>query len=212
MQQEKYIDVLLKYNENKITEKEFVDFLNSEEELQKIFNKSLKAYITSEDISVVNRINWEYSYIAAGKEQYTLDHHSANRLSIHFYVKQLIAKKYFNYLNKQDADRYLLDQITGTSMLYSAEKEVEDFIKSKILDSMPSFEKSSEAIKYVKTKVKELFVCENKAPYWAQNCEWPFDKKGNPMKFISQKRTGEKVEYVFTDTVTDEKKTVVQFY
>ena len=40
MQQDKYINMLLKFNSYQITEEEFVKYLNSEEELQKIFNKS----------------------------------------------------------------------------------------------------------------------------------------------------------------------------
>ncbi len=212
MKQDKYIDILLKFNNYQITEKEFVKFLNSEEELQKIFNKSLKSYLCTSDTSVIARLNEECSRIGTRKEQFTKDKTSGNSLTIHFFAKQLIAKKYFNYLNKQDADEFILDSISDMSMLYNATKEVEDFIKLKILDTMPSFNKSSEAIKYAKTKVKELFVYENKAPYWAQNCEWLFDKNGNPMKFISQKRTGEKVEYTFISTSTNEKKTVVQYY
>ena len=96
--------------------------------------------------------------------------------------------------------------------LYNAEKNIEEFIKNKIIDKMPKFDKSNDAIKFAKTKVKEAFICEKNMPNWAQSCEWPFDKKGNPMKFVSQKRDGDKMEYLFLDTCTNEKKVVVQYY
>lgn len=213
MEKGNFIKVLLNYNENKITDKEFVDFLNNNEELQKIFNKSLKSYLTSFDTSVVARINKDYATIGTAQDKFTADsHRSVSSFDIHFLVKELISKKYYKFLSKEDSDNFILNAITDMNGLYNAEKNIEDFIKSKIIDKMPKFDKSNDAIKFAKTKVKEAFICEKNMPNWAQSCEWPFDKKGNPMKFVSQKKDGDKVEYLFLDTCTNEKKVVVQYY
>lgn len=212
MEKDKYMEMLLRYNNHEINEKEFVDYLNSQEELQKIFNKALKSYLSSSDKSVVERINKDYAKIGTPQDRYSADtNESASKLSIRFYVKELIAKKYFQFLDKTDVNKVLVNAITDMSGLYSAEKQVEDFIKLKVLNNMPDFKSLSDAVKYAKTKVKELFVCENIMPKWAQNCEWPFDKNGNPLKFVSQKTTGEKVEYLFVDVFLKEV-VVVQYY
>lgn len=213
MEKDNYIDILLKYDNNKINDKEFVDYLNVNEELQKIFNKSLKSYLSSFDTSVVARINKNFSIIGTPQDKFTVDTHtSISSSDIHFLVKQLISKKFYKFLSKEDSCNYILDEITDMNGLYNAEKYIKDFIKNKIIDKMPKFDKSSDAIKFAKIKVKEIFICEKSMPNWTQNCEWPFDKSGNPMKFVSAKQKGDKVEYLFVDTSTQDEKIIVQYY
>ncbi len=215
MQQEKYIDILLKYNNREISDKEFVDFLNAEPDLQNLFNKTLKSsFLASNDVSVVERINEDFSKIGTERETF-FDKEKKKSITsffIHQFNKQLLAKKFFKYLAKSDADDFVITELTDLRMLYNADKEVEDYIRTKIIDNMPKFDKINDAVKYAKAKVKEIFTCEKSMPNWAQNCEWPFDKSGNPMKFISSKTEGEKMELLFIDTATQGKKTIVQYY
>lgn len=104
-----------------------------------------------------------------------------------------------------------MNAVTDMSGLLDAEKDVENFIKIKVIDCMSKFNKSSDTIKYAITKTKVLFIYEKNIPNWAQGCEWPFDINENPTKFISQKRTNEKVEYLLLDTYTNEQKVVIQY-
>ena len=48
-------------------------------------------------------------------------------------------------------------------------------------------------------------------PHWIQSPEWPC-KNGLPMKFVSEKKIKEGLEYVFCDTKTNETVTIKQFY
>lgn len=213
MKEEKYVDILLKFNNKQITVEEFVDFMNSDEDFQKILNKSLKSYLAPSDTSIVDRINEEFAKIGTPNEKFTADTHTSTSLfDIHFLVKELIAKKYSKFLSQEDVRKAVLIAITEMPKLYDAEKEVEKYIKTNIINKMPKFEKLADAVKYAKARVNELFVCEKGNPSWAQSCEWPSNNKGEPMKFLSQKKIGEKVEYTFVDTLTNEKKIIVQYY
>ena len=205
-----YGKILLSFYKNKINVGEFVKFLNSEEEMQNIFNKFLKSYKAPSDTSIVARINDDFSKIGTAQDRKLANSGESSRLySIKFLVKELLLKKYFTLMDKEDIDKYVLREVE-TGWLDNASKEVEGFIMDKVLKDMPAFAKPKDAISYAKSKVNELFVCEKKMPYWIQSCDWAFDKDGKPMTFVSQKREGEKVEYLFSSS--KETKTVVQYY
>ena len=63
-----------------------------------------------------------------------------------------------------------------------------------------------------KSEIRELFhVVDQNWPRWIQSPEWPMGKH-SPMRFISRKRRGECVDYLFEDVDTEEKKVIKQFY
>lgn len=65
----------------------------------------------------------------------------------------------------------------------------------------------------IRTAIKERFHLVNtkKRPRWAQGSEWPV-LGSEPMGFISQKKTGDKVEYIFEDIKTQERRVITQYY
>ena len=46
---------------------------------------------------------------------------------------------------------------------------------------------------------------------WIQASQWPVED-GIPLKFISQKETGDQVEYQFIDVKSQKKRVITQFY
>lgn len=61
-----------------------------------------------------------------------------------------------------------------------------------------------------KRAIREAFhIQPRKRPGWVQEPEWPF-RGGKPLRFVSQRHSGELYEYVFEDPDTGEPVTVVQ--
>ncbi|MDR3292744.1 MAG: hypothetical protein LBT20_01410 [Clostridiales bacterium] len=113
--------------------------------------------------------------------------------------------------------RYILLLDIQPQFLYSSCGQVEEYLEKNVIDTIPEeFNKSkTKRIQYCKAKIKELFRCETKYPYWLQNCEWPFNEKGEPMTFLYQKRKKEgdyiKYLYYFSDKDTGEIVEVEQY-
>ena len=125
MKEEKYVDVLLKFNNKQITVKEFVDFMNANEDFQTILNKSLKSYLLPSDTSVVNRINEEFAKIGTPNERFTVDTHTSTSLfDIHFLAKELIAKKYSKFLSQEDVCKKCLKCLMQKKMLKNILKQI----------------------------------------------------------------------------------------
>lgn len=208
-----YVNKLVDCYNHKISEKEFIEYLVTNTELQNIFNKQLKSEKSVSFNNITEELISCYNKIGTPNEVFFDDTKtkSITGFVIHLYVEKLLGKAYFEYLSKDDQSQYVLNIITDLNCFYNADQEVEDYIKSKVLDNMPEFKKSTDAVKFAKTKLQELFICEKRMPSWAQNCEWPFDKNGVPMKFISQKKSGEKTEFVFEDKLNN-RKVIVQYY
>ena len=94
-------------------------------------------------------------------------------------------------------------------------KEVEKVIKM----LLENYSTKTQRLKVGKIMMKELFhLSDNQRPYWIQGAEWPGDKEGKPLKFISQKRKKDKKsgfeykEFAFQDVHTGEIKTIIQYY
>ncbi len=94
-------------------------------------------------------------------------------------------------------------------------KEVEKIIKL----LLENYSTKAQRLKIGKIMMKELFhLSDNQRPYWLQGAEWPGDKDGKPLKFISQKRKKDEKskfeykEFAFKDVHTGEIKTVIQYY
>ena len=61
-----------------------------------------------------------------------------------------------------------------------------------------------------KRAIREAFhIQPRKRPGWVQDPEWPF-RNGKPLRFLSQRHSGELYEYVFEDPETGELVTVTQ--
>ena len=87
---------------------------------------------------------------------------------------------------------------------YIGGKEVDEFVQNIIISYRDN-------VKELKKYLKEKFhVTSRKHPVWVQEPEWPLCN-GNPMKFDSQKRDGEKYTYNFSDMSTGEVKIIVQY-
>lgn len=66
--------------------------------------------------------------------------------------------------------------------------------------------------KYANEEIKKVFhVADQKRPRWMQGPEWPMGAN-TPMRFLSQKRTGEVTQYRFEDVDTQQQRLVEQFY
>lgn len=89
--------------------------------------------------------------------------------------------------------------------------EVESIVEKIVKDAMEIKTKGKRRQR-VKEDVERVFhVTDKKRPRWIQGAEWPMGVN-SPMKYISQKRTGELVEYFFEDVDTGACRTVEQFY
>lgn len=62
-------------------------------------------------------------------------------------------------------------------------------------------------------QIKDRFHLKStsKRPRWAQESEWPVED-GEPLMFLGQKKTGEKIEYRFENTKTHTQQIITQFY
>ena len=67
--------------------------------------------------------------------------------------------------------------------------------------------------KRIQSEIKKAFHLEKngKRPRWIQASQWPVED-GIPLKFISQKETGDQVEYQFMDVRNQKKRVITQFY
>ena len=90
-------------------------------------------------------------------------------------------------------------------------REVEGCISS-TLSAFPDSMGMTKRKKDAKAAIKCLFHAEGaKCPRWVQEPEWPMGSK-SPMAFISQKRKGDLVQFLFKDVDTNETRIVEQWY
>lgn len=89
--------------------------------------------------------------------------------------------------------------------------EVDDLVQ-KVIQNALAIKGKGKRIAQAKAEIQHLFHTENsKRPRWIQGAEWPMGDR-SPMKYISQKRKGECVQYLFEDVDTKETRIVEQFY
>lgn len=85
-------------------------------------------------------------------------------------------------------------------------------IVERIVRDAISLKSKSQRVKQAKQDIAVQFhVMERNVPRWIQGPEWPMGKN-SPMAFVSKKRMGEKVSYIFQDVDTDEIRIVEQYY
>lgn len=94
---------------------------------------------------------------------------------------------------------------------YVGGPEVEEMI-AQIIQQFPSTMPRTKRKKEAKAAIQSLFHIDGtKYPRWVQEPEWPMGKN-SPMAYVSRKRQGELVQFVFVDVDTNETKIVEQIY
>jgi len=92
--------------------------------------------------------------------------------------------------------------------------DVWEYVEKEIIAKLPEGLTFAQKIKACKEKIKDAFYLSEKGakrPSWAQEGEWPIIN-GKPCKYLSRRRDGDKVEYIFEDVDTHEQVIVEQFY
>ena len=204
------IKKVLKFYNKKISARHFMKFLNSNEELQKEFNKVLR-YIPSNP-KTETAMDW---INACYYGDYGFQNHFERRqrgYMVWLYVREFLAKvNYIEYLKKKDIEDIILLDALDMPAFYSADLEIEHYVKSKIIANMPPFSSISKATNYVKEEIKKQFTCDDKMPRWLQNCEWPFDENGEPLVFKKSTGSSSYKKYVFYNKYTGQEVTIEQF-
>lgn len=217
---EKHIHVLLDFYYELITAKQFVDYLNTHDDLQKMFNSALKKSIPSDNGSPTEYLNLLSSKIGTtedspitskdGKEH--IWSNSSQSFLILLYAKEFLAKsEAFIYLSQEEITDLILAAVTDDSAFYNATQQVEAYIKNQIIKDMPPIKSLAAAIRYVKKQMKTHFICDKKMPQWLQSCEWAFNANGKPMIFRSQKGSAFEQHYMFYDSTTGEEADIIQY-
>ncbi len=84
---------------------------------------------------------------------------------------------------------------------------IEDIIQTALKQST-----KKRRVEQAKREIQHSFhISDSKRPRWIQGPEWPRGTN-SPMRFISQKRQGEQVQYLFEDVDTNEMCIVTQYY
>lgn len=83
----------------------------------------------------------------------------------------------------------------------------------KIIEKALELNTASKRKQYAKQAVREFFHVDKRGSYprWIQGAEWPMGES-SPMRYVSRKRKGECVQYLFEDVDTGTKKIVEQYY
>lgn len=123
----------------------------------------------------------------------------SKKSGIYVEEKYMYYDNIFNFLNEYIPD-YLLSL------------ETEDILVKEIYEKSKDFKTKKELKEFVKNKCNELFdLSNNKRPYWVQESEWPV-RNHKPCKYIDRKRDGDKVEFRFLDTESNQYIYVTQYY
>ena len=194
---------IIDYLENKISYEEFVS--NFDEKMFQYFEEKYKKMKNQDYLRFINRVegfkNYYSNLLKIGdilyrkSEMYYLIYYCMNDENI------VENNRYMSLYEKvlQSVQEYLISEETS-------------IIFEKMFEEIPSNLSKTALKKIVKEKCKELFYLngEKKSrPYWVQDSEWPV-RDGKPLKFVKQKRSGERVDYYFV--TTDEKEIVITQY
>ena len=124
-------------------------------------------------------------------------------LSLYFYDRPA-----FRCTTKYEDSVFFRSDIAGE--VYGG-RDVEHLI-DEIAAGSAGIRSKSERKKKAKRQLEELFhTAGGKKPRWIQGPAWPMGKQ-SPMRFVSQKRFSDGVDYVFEDVDTEEQSVVREYY
>lgn len=87
-----------------------------------------------------------------------------------------------------------------------------DMLINNVVVSTLSLRTKKQRIQHAKDAISKLFLSESgKMPRWIQGAEWPMGERA-PMVFVSQKKRGECIYYVFRDADTHQSRIIEQWY
>lgn len=90
-------------------------------------------------------------------------------------------------------------------------QEVDGLIAG-ILSQFPRTLGKTKRKKEARAAIKKAFhIEERRYPQWAQEAEWPMGER-SPMAFVSQKRDGDLIQFVFRDVDTNQTRVIEQLY
>lgn len=145
-------------------------------------------------------------YLIDGKPRHS---RALEQMAIFHAIASIVVVAYPNTkLTKYYDEEYqFCDAVLGNA-IGGAEVEctIEDMLKA-----FPNSMSKATRKKTAKQAMNEVFHIESKRPRWIQEPEWPMGEK-SPMKFLSQKQDGDKVEFVFVDVDTNTERTVTQYF
>ena len=204
------IKILLKFYNKKMSARRFMKYLNSNEELQKEFNKVLR-YIPSNP-KTETAMHWINDCYNGFSSFQSLAERKGRHYMVWLYVRDYLAKvNYIEYLKRKDIEDIILLYALDMPAFYSADLEIINYVKYKIIANMPEFSSISKATDYVKDEIKKHFTCDDKMPRWLQNCEWPFDENGDPLTFKKSTGGSSYKKYIFYNKSTGQEVTIEQF-
>ena len=122
-------------------------------------------------------------------------------------ISKLVQYRFTEVRCREPLDGPVCDLLAQLHVDDLAGTETESLLQTLLLEGKNSSRKAQ------KQSILEAFHIENSRlrPRWAQEPEWPMGEK-SPMKFQGQKRTGERVRYLFRDVDTGEERVVEQLY
>ena len=122
----------------------------------------------------------------------------------HSLISALVQYHYPNIICRNPPKESISNTLEKIGLDYIGGKEADEIVQNIII----SYQNN---VKEMKRCLKETFhIASRKHPIWVQEPEWPL-YQGNPMKFDSQKRDGEKVSYTFSDVHTGIVQIIIQY-
>ena len=126
------------------------------------------------------------------------------RTIAHSLISALVKYHYPDIICREPPKESISNIIEEIGLDYIGGKEVDEIVQNIIISYQDN-------VKEMKRCLKEKFhITSRKHPIWVQEPEWPLCN-GNPMKFDSQKRDGEKCSYTFLDVYTGVVKIIIQY-
>lgn len=168
------------------------------DETHPFWNRSNRSRLESNNYSV------QYACLSFGFD-------AVGRVVTHRMLGELVSYRYPDVVLREPPGFSADDLREKLGMDYLGGPEVDDRI-DEILRGRSEDVSVTKFLNTAKQELRTLFhLAPRKYPRWIQEPEWPMGVN-SPMIFVSQRKTGELVEFVFQDADTGEQKTVKQFY
>lgn len=198
----------------KISAREFVDKVFSDEELYRELNSYMPTMEVAQDekwkgfgYALFFRVH-QYDLKRIYKYACSMGSNSSGRYTMYDFTHKLLKANGIDLpYNRYYLDRSIL--LMDVVPAYVGGPEAEEYIDS-FIDKLDSTLSEQRKKRTIKEMIKADFKCEGKAkPRWVQEPEWPVTEK--PLCFLSQKKEGDKFTFTFKDETTGEIKLVLQY-